>query len=179
MTGQLLIAHPLLNDGFFNRSVIHLSQYSEEGVVGFILNFKTQFKLRDVRPQVINGNFPIYEGGPVAKNQLFFIHTLGDRVPDAIHVKDNFYFGGDFNQLLYLIDHEHVTESQVRFFAGYSGWDIDQLKGEIEKDSWFVYKSTPTNILSVDPYDMWGMELSKEKESYKVFGDFGFDPSTN
>jgi putative AlgH/UPF0301 family transcriptional regulator len=45
MLGKLLIAHPLLNDGFFNRSVIYISQYSDEGVIGFALNFRTQFKL--------------------------------------------------------------------------------------------------------------------------------------
>ena len=73
MLGKLLIAHPLLNDGFFKRSVVFISQYEQESVVGFVLNFKTQFKLRDVRPQVQNGNLPIFEGGPVAKNQLFFL----------------------------------------------------------------------------------------------------------
>jgi putative AlgH/UPF0301 family transcriptional regulator len=89
MQGQLLIAHPLLNDGFFNRSVVYLTNHNEEGSAGFNLNFKTQFYLRDVRPQIKNGNFPIFEGGPVAKNQLFFLHTLGHDIADSSKVSHN------------------------------------------------------------------------------------------
>lgn len=179
MLGKLLIAHPLLNDGFFNRSVVYITQYADEGAVGFVLNFKTQFKLRDVRPQVQNGNLPIYEGGPVAKNQLFFLHTLGEKLTDALHVEDNLYLGGDFNELLHLIDHENVSEEQVRFFVGYSGWEKDQLENEIEKGSWYVNNGDPNSILKIATDKLWGHELEKQKQSFKVFGDIGFDPSMN
>ena len=179
MLGKLLIANPLLNDGFFNRSVVYITQHADEGVVGFVLNFKTQFKLRDVRPQVQNGNLPIYEGGPVAKNQLFFLHTLGEKIPDALQVEDNLYLGGDFNELLHLIDHENVSENDVRFFVGYSGWEIDQLENEIEKGSWFVHETDSSNVLKINTNELWGYELEKQKKSYKIFSEIGFDPSMN
>lgn len=179
MLGKLLIAHPLLNDGFFNRSVVYITQYADEGAVGLVMNFRTQFKLRDVRPQVQNGNLPIYEGGPVSKNQLFFLHTLGEKVTNSLHIKDDLYFGGDFNDLLYLIDHEGVTEKQVRFFAGYSGWEEQQLNDEIEKGSWFVHDTISNDLLKNDPETFWGNELSKEKKSYKIFSEIGSDPSLN
>jgi putative transcriptional regulator len=179
MLGKLLIAHPLLNDGFFNRSVIYISQYTDEGVIGFALNFRTQFKLRDVWPQVKNGHLPLFEGGPVAKNQLFFLHTLGEKVPDAIPVQDNLWFGGDFNELLHLIDHEDVTENEVRFFVGYSGWESGQLEDEIAKGSWFVHETDANTILSEGTAMLWTSELEKQKKSYKLFGEIGFDPSQN
>lgn len=179
MTGKLLIAHPLLNDGFFNRSVVYISQYAEESVVGFVLNFKTQFKLRDVRPQVQNGYLPIFEGGPVAKNQLFFLHKLGEKVPNSFHVQDDIYFGGDFNELLYLVDHENVTEKDVRFFVGYSGWDKDQLENEIDTGSWFLADSKDVDILDINASTLWTTELEKQRKTYKIFGDIGFDPSMN
>lgn len=177
--GKLLIAHPLLNDGFFNRSVIYISQYSDESVVGFVLNFKTQFKLRDVRPQVQNGFLPIFEGGPVAKNQLFFLHTLGEKIPSSYHVEGDLYFGGDFNELLYHVDHENITENDVRFFVGYSGWDKDQLDEEIAKGSWFVADTDPNFILSQSSGTLWASELERKRKSYKIFGEIGFDPSMN
>src|ERR1051325_3064900 len=132
MEGNLLVAHPLLNDGFFNRSVIFLCSDNQEGAFGFILNFKTQFKLRDVRPQVKNGNFPIYEGGPVAKNQLFFLHTLGHNISDSVHISHNIYVGGDFNELLHQIEHGKIKSYEVRFFAGYSGWSEGKLENEMK-----------------------------------------------
>jgi putative transcriptional regulator len=179
MQGQLLIAHPLLNDGFFNRSVVYLTTHSEEGAVGFNLNFKTQFYLRDVRPQVKNGNFPIYEGGPVAKNQLFFLHTLGHDIADSFPVSNNIYVGGDFNELIHKIEHGKVKSYQVRFFAGYSGWGENQLETEIKKKHWLLNTPYDSTFFTQETDELWGEQLSEVKTSYGIFADFGSDPSLN
>ena len=179
MQGQLLIAHPLLNDGFFGRAVVYLSNHSSEGAVGFCLNFKSQFMLRDVRPQVRHGNFPIYEGGPVAKNQLFFIHTLGNEISDSVHVGNNIYAGGDFNELLHLIEHGRVKNYDVRFFAGYCGWSEGQLEQEIGSRHWLISNPSDHNFFLLDPNDLWGQQLAEIKDSYSIFANFGSDPSMN
>jgi putative transcriptional regulator len=179
MQGSLLIAHPLLNDGFFNRSVIYLTNHNDEGSLGFILNFKTQFKLRDVRPQVRNGNFPIYEGGPVAKDQLFFLHKLGEKLGDALHIKDNVWFGGDFGDLLHGIEHGTIKQSDVRFFVGYSGWGDGQLEKEIESKSWIMNDGSEKNIFIPDTDSLWKNSLQEKKPGYGIFADIGFDPSRN
>jgi putative transcriptional regulator len=179
MQGQLLIAHPLLNDGFFNRSVVYLTTHNEEGAVGFCLNFKTQFHLRDVRPQVKNGNFPIYEGGPVAKNQLFFLHCLGHDLSESVEIGNRVFVGGDFNELLHMIDHGKVKSHQVRFFAGYSGWGENQLEQELEHKHWLLQQPSDNQFLHVKDEDLWGQQLSGIKHSYKIFSEFGCDPSMN
>jgi putative transcriptional regulator len=179
MQGKILIAHPLLNDGFFNRSVICLTNYNEEGAVGFNLNFKTQFLLRDVRPEVKNGNFPIFEGGPVARNQLFFMHTLGHDVSDSYQVNDQIFIGGDFNELLHLIEHGGIRSYQVRFFAGYSGWGEQQLDDEIRKNHWLINEPVDSEIFKINPDELWGLQLSQIKGSYSLFANFGSDPSMN
>jgi putative transcriptional regulator len=179
MQGQLLIAHPLLNDGFFNRSVVYLTSHNEEGAIGFCLNFKTQFLLRDVRPQINNGNFPIYEGGPVAKNQLFFLHKLGHDIPDSFAVNNNVFVGGDFNELLHMIEHGKVKTHQVRFFAGYSGWSPDQLEQEISNKHWLLNEPSDASFLTEETDDLWGNQLSEVKESYSIFANFGSDPGMN
>ena len=179
MQGQLLIAHPLLSDGFFNRSVVYLTSHNDEGAIGFCLNFKTQFLLRDVRPQINNGNFPIYEGGPVAKNQLFFLHRLGHDIPESYAVSKNVFAGGDFNELLHMIEHGAVKTHQVRFFAGYSGWGSQQLEGEIQKKHWLINEPADASFLTDDIDDLWGNQLTEIKETYSIFANFGSDPSMN
>jgi putative transcriptional regulator len=179
MEGQLLVAHPLLNDGFFNRSVILLCSDNDEGSFGFITNFKTQFKLRDVRPQVKNGNFPIFEGGPVAKDQLFFLHTLGKQISESVRIRGNIYFGGDFNELLHHLEHGTVRQDEVRFFVGYSGWGLGQLANEISGGHWIV-SDHPGKDLFTTPYnELWKSKLEEKKRSYGIFADIGFDPSIN
>ena len=179
MQGQLLIAHPLLHDGFFNRSVVYLTNHGSEGAVGFSLNFKTQFLLRDVKPQIKNGNFPIYEGGPVAKNQLFFLHTLGHDLQDAFPVSNNIFVGGDFNELVHMIEHGKVKSNEIRFFAGYSGWGEDQLEGEISKKHWLINEPRDATFFGSEPDELWGMQLTQVKNSYSIFANFGSDPSMN
>ena len=179
MQGQLLIAHPLLHDGFFSRSVVYLSNHNSEGAVGFCLNFKTQFMLRDVRPQIRNGNFPIYEGGPVAKNQLFFLHTLGKEIGDSFHVGHNLYVGGEFSELLHLIEHGRVKSYDVRFFAGYSGWSEGQLENEIRDRHWLINNPGDSSFFSQNTDTLWGQQLAEIKDSYSIFANFGSDPSMN
>lgn len=174
MLGNLLIAHPLLNDGFFNRSVICITVNNANESVGLILNFKTNYMLRDFKPELINGNFPIYEGGPVAKNQLFFLHTLGSALQDSLLIKDNIYFGGDYNNLLHLVNHGKVTQNQVRFFVGYSGWNSDQLNTELKNKNWFMNSNTKI-MFNNDETNLWENELNEVKSSLKVFGSIGHD----
>ena len=179
MEGQLLIAHPLLNDGFFNRAVIYMTNHNNEGSFGFSLNFKTEYKLRDLRPQVKNGNFPIFEGGPVAKDQLFFLHTLGKDISESFHVKDNIYFGGDFNDMLHLIEHGKVKQDQVRFFVGYSGWGAEQLEKEIKSNNWLINEHGSDDLLVINYADLWKQKLEEINRNYGIFAEIGFDPSMN
>jgi putative transcriptional regulator len=179
MQGKLLIAHPLLTDAFFNRSVIYLTNHSTECAVGFCMNIKTQFFLRDVRPQVKNGNLPIYEGGPVARNQLFFLHTLGQQISESFHISKNIYVGGNFDELLHGIEHNQIQTNQVRLFAGYSGWGENQLEDEIANEHWLVNPLKNNKLLSTNADELWQMQLGEIKSSYRLFADFNETPSMN
>jgi putative transcriptional regulator len=179
MEGQLLIAHPLLNDGYFNRSVIYMTSHNVDGSFGFILNFATQFKLRDLRPHVEKGDFPIYDGGPVAKDQLFFLHALGDKISNSVRIRDNIFFGGDFNELLHLIEQGEVGPHEVGFFAGYCGWDQGQLNRELSAGSWLLSTSSDSGILIREATELWKNKLEELRKSYGIFACIGFDPSLN
>jgi len=179
MQGDFLIAHPMLQDGYFKRAVIYLTEDNEEGSLGFVLNFKTDMMLRDVFPHIKNGNFPIYEGGPVSKNQLYYIHNLGNDLSESIKINDGLYWGGNFFELAHMIDHGKVKTHNVRFFVGYAGWTPGQLKEELIQKAWFVGEADNYTVLNNNPKNLWGDELGKIKESYKVFSDIAFDPNLN
>ena len=179
MQGDFLIAHPMLQDGYFKRAVIYLTEDNDEGSLGFVLNFKTEFVLRDLFPHIKNGNFPIYEGGPVSKNQLYYIHNLGKNLTDSIEIKDGLWWGGDFFELAHMIEHGKVKTHNVKFFMGYAGWTAGQLKDELIQKAWFNSDGETAQVLQGDYRKMWGEELEKIKESYKVFSNIGFDPNLN
>ena len=93
--GRVLISEPFLSDTYFKRSVVLLTEYSEEGAVGFVLNKPVDLRVHDVIHDFPEIEAGISIGGPVNTNTVHFIHTLGELVPESVHVIDNIYWGGD------------------------------------------------------------------------------------
>ncbi len=177
--GDILIAKPFLQDGHFKRSVIYLCEHNNEGSLGFIINKSHGLLLKDIFPHLKSGNFPLFEGGPVSPNQLFYTHTLGLELSDSQHIIDDVYWGGNFFELSKMIEEGKVTSSQIRFYIGYSGWGEDQLTAEIGNDMWFSKGVVYKDLMRLPPDEMWGEELVKINPGYKAFTDFSFDPSLN
>jgi len=46
--GRILISEPFLSDTYFHRSVVFLTEHSEEGSVGFVLNKPVDLSVNDV-----------------------------------------------------------------------------------------------------------------------------------
>ncbi len=177
--GDILIAKPFLQDGRFKRSVIYMGEHSEEGSLGFILNKPHGLVLRDIFPHLKNGNFPLFDGGPVSPNQLFYTHTLGKQLSDSLEIGEGVYWGGNFFDLSQMIEEGNVSSTQVRFYIGYSGWGEGQLPQELESGSWFLNHSKYTDLMHTAATELWGVELLKINPAYRAFADYSFDPSLN
>ncbi len=177
--GNILIAKPYLQCSYFKRSVIYLCEHSAHGSLGFVLNKPHGIYLKDIFPHLKQGHFPLFEGGPVAPQELFFIHTLGLKLSDSVEVKKGIYMGGDFTELCRLIEQKKISNKQVRFFVGCSSWSPSQLEHEVTREDWFVQPANYDTLIETLPDDMWGDELIKINPSFKAFTDFSFDPSLN
>lgn len=177
--GDILIAKPFLQDGHFKRSVIYVCEHNKEGSLGFIINKSHGLLLRDIFPHLKNGNFPLFEGGPVSPNQLFYTHTLGLKLNGSKHIIDDVYWGGNFFELSKMIEEGEVSSAQIRFYIGYSGWDEVQLDEEIKNDMWFSENVNYSELVQIPSEELWGKQLVKINPGYKAFSDFSFDPSLN
>ena len=72
--GSLLLSEPFMLDPNFERSVVLLCEHNEDGTVGMVLNHRSQLLLSDVMDvEVVD--FPLYIGGPVQNNAIFFLHS--------------------------------------------------------------------------------------------------------
>ena len=125
--GQVLLAEPFLNDPYFRRTVIFLCEHNTEGSFGFVLN-----NYIDVDLEQIMENMPSYEGrisigGPVRNSNLYYLHTLGEKIEESVEIIPGVYMGGNFEILKKLLVSGKVHKDQVRFFVGYSGWSPEQL----------------------------------------------------
>ncbi|CAI8429753.1 MAG: Uncharacterised protein [Polaribacter sejongensis] len=177
--GKLLIAEPaILNDSSFNRSIILVTEHTSNSVVGFILNRPLNYTVNDLLPE-INCHFPVYQGGPVEQDNLYFVHKIPQLLSDSIEVANGIFWGGNFEALKDLLNNEALKTSEIRFFLGYSGWKKDQLEQEMSQNSWFVEENDFENIFSMENEDLWKNKLLQKGGDYKLWANAPSDYNLN
>lgn len=179
--GSLLIAEPFLQDAYFHRSVVLLVEHTQEGSMGFVLNKKTQLSVNTFFTELQEyPEMPIYFGGPVSTNRLFFVHSLGDLIiPNSIRINNQLFFDGDFSALIRYIQNDHPIDGKVKFFLGYSGWQQGQLLHEIHQNSWVVSRDYNQNILLAEGDDFWKKSLKSLGNQYEIWTKYPKEPSLN
>lgn len=177
--GCVLISEPFLSDNYFKRSVVYLTEHTTKGSVGFVLNKPVNLKLQDVMHDFPPIETDISIGGPVSTNTVHYIHTLGSKISSSVHVKDDIYWGGDFDVLKELIQKKEVKKDQIRFFLGYSGWSEKQLETELADNAWLVAEISPLLIMKGEKESFWKEVLEKMSNKYKVWANFPENPALN
>ncbi len=178
--GDLLISEPFLPDPNFERSVILICEHNEEGSLGFVLNKPSGHNLKEVLDQSRSFDKELYQGGPVQLDTLHFIHRASEIVQKGIKVRDDLYWGGDFEQLLSLMNTHQLPPEDIKFFLGYSGWSPGQLEEELKEDSWFVYKDTSSfDVFDASVGDLWRKVLKNMGGKYRMFSNYPTDPRLN
>ena len=107
--GKILISEPFLRDATFGRSVILLVDHTEEGTMGLVINKQLPLLLNDVITEFkYLDEIPLYKGGPVATDTLFYLHTL-EKIPGSIPVSKGLFLNGDFEE----IKKRNITRNHV------------------------------------------------------------------
>lgn len=180
-TGSLLLASPLLNDYHFARSVVLMVTHTEEESMGIIMNknFRYHFYLNQLVPELTEAPIiPVYKGGPMERNIIFFIHTLSD-LEGAFDLKNGLYLNGNFKALQTYILEGNPIEERVRFFAGYAGWGNGQLTEEIANDTWIISPPTGKHLLTTPPNEMWECCMNDLGDPYRLWAKYPQYPSFN
>ncbi|WP_081211721.1 YqgE/AlgH family protein [Salegentibacter sediminis] len=178
--GHLLVAEPsIIGDVAFNRSVVLLADHSEKGSVGFILNKILDFNLKDLIPE-LDSNFKIYNGGPVEQDNLYFIHKVPELIPESIEIANGIYWGGDFDVVIDLIAKGKISEKQIRFFLGYSGWEAEQLNEELNSHSWIITTNEHASEVIERPYiSFWKDKMMQLGGDYLLWSNAPENPTYN
>lgn len=178
--GQLLIAEPtIIGDLTFNRTVILLADHSKNGSVGFILNKPLQYSIADLVPNIFS-DFIVYNGGPVEQDNLYFIHNVPNLITKSIEIAQGIYWGGDFEMTRNLINENKISEHNIRFFLGYTGWDFNQLENEIESKSWVLMQNTyEDEIIEKSKGDFWKEKMNALGGNYQLWANAPENPNLN
>lgn len=179
--GSLLIAEPFLRETFFNHAVIAMIDCEEgRGSMGVVLNRSTGHTL-DTLAEGISRKVPVFCGGPMSTDRLFYIHTLGDIIPGASSIVDDLFVGGDFSAMRGYVEAGHPIEGHIRFFIGYSGWDEGQLRDEMGNHVWATspMPSDKSSLLTGADDTMWHRTVRALGTPYRNWLYHPSNPSMN
>lgn len=138
---QMLIAMPGMVDGNFARSVTLLCQHNEDGAIGITINRLSDFSLGEVLSQLhidckddAIRNLPVVEGGPVAPDRGFVLHTPLEGFESSLPVGKEIMVTTSRDILAAIANGKGPEKYLVAL--GYAGWGGGQLEGEMRQNAW-------------------------------------------
>ncbi|MCB9186566.1 MAG: YqgE/AlgH family protein [Flavobacteriales bacterium] len=177
--GRLLISEPFMQDPYFKRSVVLLTEHNERGSFGLILNKPIPMYLNEAIENAPRFDSKLALGGPVQKETLHYLHLLGNKIPNSTEVMDGIYWGGDFETVKELIISGDLRPNNIRMFVGYSGWAEGQLNHEMESKSWIVAKASKELLFGKKPEKLWSEILKQMGGPYEYMVKLPEDPRLN
>lgn len=170
--GKLLVASRALGDPNFAKTVILLVRYDAKGVLGLVLNRRTDVPLSRVleSPKAAKDRSdPVYLGGPLEMPAVFALFQSPAKLEGAEHVFDG----------VYLISAKTLFEQTIssrpkpdvfHVYLGYAGWD--QLRREVELGAWFVFPAETGTVFNADPDSLW-LEMIRKTEMQMARSEAG------
>ncbi len=177
LQGQLLIASPGLLDPNFRRTVVLVTEHTDEGAAGLVLNRPSPAAVVDVVPQLeplVDDGEQVWLGGPVQQNAVLVLGEFVDPDDAAVPLFGSLGFPS-------LDEPEEVVGATVRrrVFAGYAGWGAGQLEDELARDDWIVEPSLTDDAFTEEPDALWSDVLRRKGGVYELVARMPEDPSVN
>lgn len=161
--GFFLISNTTLDDPHFDKVVIYITEYNEKGAMGFVTNKLFPRAFNELAEFNHSKSFPLYEGGPVENESLYFLHRLPSAINEGSFIADGIYMGGNFNQAVQYINNNSNAAPGIKLFIGYCGWDPGQLEEELAEGSWLLCTAAADTVFTGDVAMLWNM-LSEQNE---------------
>jgi putative transcriptional regulator len=174
IAGQFLVATPIISTPPFARSVVLMLEHDDSGAIGLVLNNPTDLLVSEHIPGIadqLSAPDKVFLGGPVSSDTAVTlgmgngIEFLRPSALPGIGIVD--------------IETELDTVEALRVFAGYSGWDPDQLEAEIQEGAWWVLFPDLHEIFTSDVEGMWERTVERGPGMLPLYATYPDDPSAN
>jgi putative transcriptional regulator len=184
--GRLLVATPLLTEAPFFRTVILLLEAGgNAGALGVVLNRPSDVEVERVlpgwdvaapEPQVV------FEGGPVQPQAAI---CLAEVRPGAAAAGLAPLPHPAPGPVLATVDLDAEPDdvlpavARLRVFAGYAGWSVGQLEGEVAEGAWWLVDALPDDAYRPRPRDLWRAVLRRQRAPLAFAATLPEDPTHN
>jgi putative transcriptional regulator len=179
LRGALLVAAPTLLDPNFQRTVVLITEHTDEGAMGLVLNRPTDTTVGEAAPELAPLAGPderVHQGGPVQPRAVVVLAEFLDPEAAAHVVLGDIGFVRADADLALMGDETR----RGRVYAGYAGWGPGQLEGELEDEGWIVVPHPlPDELFSPGPDDLWHDVLERQGGHLALIARMPLDPSLN
>jgi putative transcriptional regulator len=179
LRGKLILAGPMLKDPNFDRSVVLITEHTEEGAMGLVLNRPSDATIGDAVPDltwVTDADDTVYVGGPVAPNGVIVLAEWTDPRQAVVLVDDDLGFvPGDADDP----DALATAIRRARVYAGHAGWGPGQLEDELAGEAWIVEPPRREELFSDDAEGLWPAVLRRMGREFALLSTMPPDPSLN
>jgi putative transcriptional regulator len=177
LQGSLLIASPALRDPNFKRTVVLITEHTDAGAAGLVINRPSPSPVSELVPQLeplVEEGEQVWLGGPVQPNAVLVLGEFVDVGEAAVPLFGSLGFPA-------LDDPEEVLPitTRRRVFAGYAGWEAGQLESELERDDWIVEPALADDAFTDAPEALWADVLRRKGGVYELVARMPEDPSVN
>lgn len=153
--GHIIISTALLDETEFEKTAIVITEHNEKGTIGYVFNQRFPRKFNELEEFKHSIPVPLYKGGPVQTDMLYFMHRRPDLIPNGEPVTGNVCMGGDFKTAVQLLNNAQLKSGDVRLYIGYCGWDANELEAEIKEGSWQLTNATVEVVFTDSPVSIW------------------------
>lgn len=162
MQPTMLIAAPNMQDPFFERTVVLVWHYDEDGAIGVVINRTLNHNLPDVLD--IEGDIdlspyaevPVAWGGPVESGSGTVVTLARIADDEGWTLPDGIGITRSQDALLRLLEHREP----VILCLGYAGWGPGQLDREIELGGWLWTDCDADIVFGAPPEERYDRALA-------------------
>ena len=178
LRGHLLVASPALLDPNFRRTVVLVTEHTEDGAAGLVLNRPSLVEVAVAVPQLeelVDAEEAVFVGGPVQGSSIVMLAEFSDPAAAGLLVLGRIGLPAPDASLEQLA----AATTRRRVYAGYAGWSEGQLDAEMKDEDWIAHDALPDDVFSEEPEQLWSNVLTRKGGRYALLARMPLDPSLN
>jgi putative transcriptional regulator len=166
LKGYLLMAMPMLMDPNFRQSVTCISEHTDEGAVGVVVNRVYEgiegrmiFEELEIECNAAAAALPIHIGGPVHTHELFVLHGPPLDWTDSLKINDALALSNSRAILEAIARGEGPRDFIITL--GCAGWGPGQLEWEMSQNAWLVTPCSHDILFAIPPPERWESAIKR------------------
>ncbi len=176
--GKILISTPDISGDIFSRSVVLIIEHDKNGAFGMILN-KSNHQMSLQVQHLLGRDIEIYEGGPVETERIFFIIKGIAITEEFLPINKEYYLTEDMEAVIVAVVNHVLPLENLKVFAGYSGWESQQLDEEVQNKLWIPVEQYNMDYTLPNNQNLWKKIMQNLGGKHLIWANAPEDVSLN